>query len=83
MLPCETDVVCLEEFLFPAFFDNAIYRCKRNNMRDRIHNMGIRFCSRLRCQKKSESDDERGAFHVFLLANPVLLRSLGNDDRIG
>ena len=44
---------------------------------------GIRFCSRLRCQKKSESDDELGAFHVFLLSNPVLLGSLGSDGRIG
>ena len=83
MFPCETGVVCIKGLLFSAFFNTAIYKCKRNNMRGCIHKMGIRFCSRWRCQKKSESDDEPGAFHVFLLSNPVLPGSLGSDGRIG
>lgn len=83
MFPCETEVVCIKGLLLPAFFNAATCKCKRNNMRGCVHKMEIRFRGRLRCQEKSESDDAPGAFHVFLLANPALLESLGSDGRMG
>ena len=83
MFPCETEGVCIEGFVFSPFFNTAIYKCKRNNMRGCILNLGVRFCSSLRCQKESERDDEPGRFHVSLLPNPVPPGSLGCGDRMG
>lgn len=83
MFPCETEGVCIELFLFSPFFNTTIYKCKRNNMRGCIHDLGVRFCSRLRYQKESESDDKSGPFHVSLLSNPVPPVSLGGGGRMG
>ena len=67
MLPCEAEGVSFEGFLFSAFFNAAIYNCRRNDMCGCLHNKGVCFCSRLRCPKKRISAETHGFDRLELI----------------